>query len=278
MFDEADYICFLAKSISLGLYQSGGFYVVPEFISNKKAVYFPNLNYSPKFWKLIKKCKSKNLGDSYPTEALKEITSKIMPKKSKVLKKDGLEIELLNTDYGTSGSYFVKKKKIGTYKVYMTQRTDNTKVDFERTLLLAKLKIKNKDLAEIGSVNWHKRNGVAEYFFGKPSNLVSDDLILKSNKYLKKLGFYDNKLLSNLNLKEFTLQETNLLQYLRDNESKIVSFDKTAEILWKNNSYDKYSPQAMAKVIENMRNKIRGLGINKEVIFTKRGRGYIFQT
>lgn len=278
MFDEADYLCFLAKSISLGLYQSGGFYIVPEFTPNKLAVYFPDLNYSTKFWNLIKKCKSKNLGDNYPPNALKEIAAKIIAKESSVLKKDGLEIELLNTEYGTSGSYFTKKKRSGIYKVYVTQRIDNTKEDLQRTVLLVKLKIKNQDHAEIGTVNWHKRNGVAEYFFGKSNAFVSDDLVVKSNSYLKKLGFNNNKLLYNLNSNEFTPQETELLKYLKENEGKIVSFDKTAEILWKDNSYDKYSPQAMAKVIENMRKKIRGLGINKEVIFTKRGRGYVFQT
>ena len=72
----------------------------------------------------------------------------------------------------------------------------------------------------------------------------------------------------------FSPQEGRLLKCLQEKKGKIVSFDQTSQILWGRNSYDKYSPQAMAKVIENIRRKIQDQGINKEVIFTKRGKGY----
>lgn len=265
---EADYICFLAKNISRGLYQNGGFCVLPYLVNDKKAVYFPDLDYSKDFWNLIKKCRAMNLGEDFPEKAIKEVFKKLKNvKNSRLIKKDSLVINLLETEYGTPGSYFVNKNT-----VYMTQRIGNSKADFDRTLLSVKLKIKNKDKAEIGEINWYKRQGVIEYLFGKIKSKLSAIHIKDSNEYLNKFGFSQTEI--KINYKIFTKQEENLIKELISLNGEILTFDQTAEILWRDNSFDKYSPQAMAKVIENLRKKIRNQGINRELIFTKRGRGY----
>jgi len=60
------------------------------------------------------------------------------------------------------------------------------------------------------------------------------------------------------------------------NAGQIVSFDDMADIIWKDNSDQKFSLEAIAKIIQNIRIKIRTLGIIKEIIFTKRGSGYLY--
>ncbi len=262
--NEANYICFIAKDITLGHYQRGGYYVLPEFNSHKKAVYFPDLNYSAKFWSLISKCKACDLGDKFPKAAVDEVNSKINAKKSKKLTYDGITFDLLNTEYGTIGAYD---------KNIMTQRIGNTKEEFEKTFTLMKLLLQNKDRGEIGDVVWHKRNAVIEYLFGKLKPADSLELAKKSNEYLESLGFGEKIKIPKLN--NLTGQEEDVLNLLQANQGSIVSFDEVANVLWKDNIDDKFSLEAMAKVVQNVRKKIKATGINKEVIFTKRGSGYL---
>lgn len=264
---EADYLCFLAKNITFGLYQNGGYYVLSEFNSHKNAVYFPDLNYSSKFWGLISKCSACDLGDKFPKEAVAEVARKIKANKSKRITYEGITFDLLETKYGTVGSY---------HKNVMTLRTGNTKEDFAKTFTLMNLLLKNKDRGEIGSVVWHKRNAVVEYLFGKFKSPESIEIARKSEKYLEKLGFSIKTEIPKL--KNLTRQEQDVLNILHANSGKIVSFDEIAEVLWKEKSDDKFSLEAMAKVIENLRKKIKQVGINKEIIFTKRGSGYLLSS
>lgn len=261
---ETDYICFLAKDITLGYFQDGGYYVLPYFDKHKKSVYFPDLNYSNKFWRLITNSKSINLGDEFPIEAIDEIKSKISPKNSKMVIYEGIKIKLLETEYGTVGSY---------YKNIMTQRIGSSKDDFNKTFTMMKLLLSNKDKAEIGNIVWHKRNAVVEYLFGAEKFNNSVKLTTDSNKYLEKLGFYKKLILPKLN--SLTIQEEKVWELLQNNAGEIVSFDQVANELWQDMAEEKFSLEAMAKVIENIRKKIRDKGINKEIIYTKRGRGYI---
>lgn len=261
---EADYICFLAKDITLEYFQNGGFYVLPEFNNDRKAVYFPNLNYTSKFWSLISKCKARDLGDVFPKEAVAEVASKIKLNKSKRITHDGITFDLLETEYGTVGSYD---------KYVMTHRKDNSRQEFEKTFTLMKLLLKNKDRGEIGDVIWHKRNAIIEYLFGKFKSKESLELAKQSEKYLEKLGFGSK--IEIPEIKSLTRQEEDVLNLLKRNQGEIVTFDEVANCLWKERSDDKFSLEAMAKVVENLRKKIKAKRINKELIFTKRGSGYL---
>lgn len=260
---EAEYICFLAKAITKDYFPIGGFLVLSRLINDPKSVYFPDLSYSKEFWSAIKRSKSNNLGDVYPKSAVDEVVSKLPHNNSSKLINN---IELLETEYGTCGSYHVNKK------IFMTKRSGDSEAEFEKTFLLAKIKIKNKDIAEMGTINWIKRQAVLEYFHGETKSKLSSSDIKEGKEYLKKLGFPEKDVL--INFKSFTKQEENLLKKLIETKGEIISFDDTADILWGEDSFDKYSPAAMAKVIENIRRKIKDQGINKELVFTKRGKGY----
>lgn len=263
---EADYICFIAKDITRGLFQNGGFYVVPEPTKHPRGVYFPDLNYSSKFWRLISKCKVCDLGDAFPKSAVIEVKSKIKAKKSKRVTHSGVTFELLETEYGTTGSF---------NKYVMTNRIGNSKQEFEKTFTLMALLLKNKDRGEIGDIVWHKRNAVIEYIFGKFKSKQSIELEKKSQTYLEKLGFKQEEIKININNPIFTKQEKDVLGALIRNSGQIITFDEVADTIWKEEADNKFSLVAIAKIIQNIRIKIRAIGINKEVIYTKRGSGYL---
>lgn len=270
----------------MGFFKESSYCVLPYFTNHNKAVYFPNLNYSENFWNKIKKTKYVDLVDQFPKSCVNEVLSKLdtfpnsevdldynkLTKKYNKYTREVNEIEILETKFGTVGSYYAKNEKI-----YMTQKSGNESKNFEKTLILAIMKHKNKDVGELGSLVWHKRIAVAEYFLGKLKDYVPQKYKVDSKKYLQKLGFDIKIDMSKINTKKFTVQEENVFNTLYRHRGEVVSFDTLANVLWEDKADEKYSLEAMAKVIENLRKKIINQGINKEIIVTKRGKGYFLQ-
>lgn len=69
-----------------------------------------------------------------------------------------------------------------------------------------------------------------------------------------------------------------VLKLIIKNKDKVVTFDEIAENIWQEQVDDKFSLESLAKIIQNLRNKIRNQGVKKEVIFTKRGNGYLLSS
>jgi len=316
---EAQYICFIAKNITLKRYSGGNYYVLPhQDNGNQRAVFFPNLPYSKNFWRVINFCASDSLSHSFPKEATGEVRELLSKYKKNTYQKECLKIaedwkkienkffndidkflnfkmalskiekiNILITPFGTLGSF--NPPRVGNnFNLIITSRVDFPAGNIGAGILQNLYIVQNKTGGEIGSGDYLKRMSAIEFIFKNtvfskyypsfenPDNdkfSVSSSLPTKSNAYLKKLGFPQEKI-DLLKSEIFSPQEGRLLKCLQEKKGKIVSFDQTSQILWGRNSYDKYSPQAMAKVIENIRRKIKDQGINKEVIFTKRGKGY----
>lgn len=100
--------------------------------------------------------------------------------------------------------------------------------------------------------------------FGRIDNKISvDDLTINlSNKTVERAG-------KNINL---TAKEYELLEFLMLNKDKIVSREQLQEHVW-DFDYEGYS-NVIDVLIKNIRKKI-DLGDSKQVIFTKRGLGYV---
>lgn len=215
-----------------------------------------------------------------------DLTNKFLCFKKELQKVDGIDI--LITPFGTLGSF--NPPRIGAkFNLLATSRVDFPAGNIAAIILQNLYIVKNKWGGEIGENAYVKRMAAIDFIFtstafcefypnypdsGKIQFSLPKKLIEKSNRYLNKLGFPPQEIKLDLENGTFTPQETELLKYLLQHKEKLVSFDTTAKILWGKDSYDKYSPQAMAKVIENIRRKIKNQGINKEVIFTQRGKGY----
>lgn len=74
---------------------------------------------------------------------------------------------------------------------------------------------------------------------------------------------------------ELSKNEFKLLNILIKNENKIVSREELLEELWDNITF--VDDNTLTVNITRIRNKLKGLGVN-EIISTKRGIGYIFQS
>jgi hypothetical protein len=72
-----------------------------------------------------------------------------------------------------------------------------------------------------------------------------------------------------------TKNQTNILQVLLESEGSIVSFDELAKIMWEEDHIEKYSLSSITKMVHLLRQGLKSNGLLKEVIFTKRGKGYI---
>lgn len=318
---EAQYICFLAKGITLGEYQNNGFSVVPNpDTKNPKSVYFPDLNYSPKFWRSIISNPNRNLSHLFPKPAIEEVKEKLskykvgkykkeigrIKKEWKYIEKDFFkdvcrfldfekalskidEINILITPYGTIGS-FNPPRTGNKFKLFVTSRVDIPAGNIAAGILQNLYIIENNIGGEIGEDKYIKRmsaiafifeNTIFKKYYPTYKNLLKNDFscnletINKSNAYLEKLGFKQEEIKIDINNPIFTKQEKEVLGALIRNKGQVVSFDQMAEIIWKDNTDQKFSLEAMAKIIQDIRIKIRTLGINKEVIFTKRGSGYL---
>lgn len=318
---EAQYICFLAKSITLAEYQNNGFTVLPNLDSkNPRSVYFPDLDYSTKFWRSIISNPNRNLSHLFPKPAIAEVKEKLSKYKVDKYKKDienikkewkkiektffkdvnnflnfekSLakidEINILLTPYGTIGSF--NPPRVGNkFKLFVTSRVDMPVGNIAAGILQNLYIIENNIGGEIGEDKYIKRMSAIAFLFENTKffkyypnykNLLKNNfdldikLLNKSNEYLEKLGFNQQEIKIDVNNQIFTKQEKEVLGALIRNKGQVVSFDQMAELIWKNNADQKFSLEAMAKIIQNIRIKIRTLGINKEVIFTKRGNGYL---
>jgi len=73
----------------------------------------------------------------------------------------------------------------------------------------------------------------------------------------------------------FTSVEQQILTQLIQKRENIVSFEEMADIMWKRESIERYSPWAIAKMMQRLKHKLCLLGVVPELIQTKRKRGYV---
>lgn len=199
------------------------------------------------------------------------------------------KIKILITPYGTIGSF--NPSRVGNnFNLMVTSRVDVPAGNIAHLILQNLYIIKTRIGGEIGDGNYTKRmsamtflmtNTVFKKYYPdftdltKPSFNINQKYLDRSKKYLDRLGFGHIQANFLTKVSDFTKQEEEVITLLQNHAGKIVSFDSVAKALWGKDSFDKFSLEAMAKVIENIRRKIKSFGVNKEVIFTKRGKGYL---
>jgi len=233
---QAEYLCFLAKSIVDKRYQSNGFFVLPYLVKNhSKTIHFPDLNYSPSFWKAIKNSKNNHYGVKFPSTAVKEaknllksssliknpINSKLKKSwptiektltnliqnnlKAPHLLKSIDSINLLPCQFGTESSYHPTKQAQAIH-LNLTHRLDFPASNIIKIILLSLQAINTKTVAEIGQINWHQRNATINFILnnipslkkvGQQSSVrITKKIIKDSQAYLNKLGFPQDSPLS----------------------------------------------------------------------------------
>jgi hypothetical protein len=328
---HASLICFNAKSICKGLYQKGGFSILPHLpCGHYRSVYFPDLDISSKFWKSISTI-APDYGGKFRRSLSKEIEDQLKlykwpadfgERKQKIIEgwnkiesdffndietflshsKNDLckikEIEVLITPFGTAGSYMVYNDGNGEFRLTLSCRMDMDEGNIARIILNGLYKI-GHDRSEIGEISWYERMGTVEYLmnyavFSKywKSVMISDEKLIKYSRdseiYLVKLGFPNDTQIRVLDTNDivingemnnglFTAQEKGVLIEMLINRNKIYSYDEIADILWEDDSDAKFSLYAIAKVIENIRRKLKYQGLQGNLIKTVRGKGYYYR-
>lgn len=230
---QANYLCFLAKNIINNRYQTNDFYVLPYFVKNhSKTVYFPNLNYSPRFWQTLNQSKNDHYSLPFPQTAVLE--AKTLLKNSSLVKtpssslkttwpklevtltnliqkdlkaphllKKITTINLLPTLFGTQGSYHPTKKD-STIHLNLTHRLDFNSSSILNTILLSLYATRTQTIAELGQRTWFERNATIDFLFQNTATLktlkhqtqtqITQKIIKDSHQYLIKLGFPSHSL------------------------------------------------------------------------------------
>lgn len=202
------------------------------------------------------------------------------------------EINILLTPYGTRGSF--NPPRVGDkFKLFVTSRIDMGAGNIAMLILQNLFIIKTRLGGEINTNEYLRRMASTAFLFKhtyfKKYYKDFEDLLDTSYDYnekelndstafLTKLGFPLKEIVIDLIDRNFTKQELNVLKLLIKNKNKVVTFDEIAENIWQEQVDDKFSLESLAKIIQNLRNKIRNQGIKKEVIFTKRGKGYLISS
>ncbi len=300
---QAEYLCFLAKGLHMGLYTDNGFLVLPKPVKNSlKSVVFPDFNFSPKFWQAISSCHHVDLIKPFPKPAVSEAIALVpqntaypapagidqdihnfINKLSKIIPGTKIptvnSIKILLTPYGTSGSFYPQKCR-GYWNIYLTYRFDLDPKIIYQTIFQAYITIITKINAEVGQKPWFVRQGIGDFFFKLhfPSVKINQPFTVKqladSKAFLKKLNLYSPILKTQEPDQLLSPQEKKLYQILISNSGRVVTYDEISQSLWEDQSYQKFSLFAISKVIEGLRKKTSVSGLPPDLIRTARGRGY----
>ena len=227
-----------------------------------------------------------------------ELTHKMFPQISYVEK-----ISVYLTRYGTRASYSPLNNEI---IVLLRQDKGIEQIGFCILASLFSKTVGNVDnnMTQEHSYTWIEKQKMLDYLmqhsayknlFPGYRSLIDDlrhnhmpkEISDKSAEIYTKLGFPPKLYISISNdevyfekqkITNLSNSEKKALHLLIKNEEQVVSFDTLAEEIWGTDSYNFYSQEAIIKIIERVRKSIKSLGINKEVIITKRKQGYIFQS
>jgi hypothetical protein len=206
-------------------------------------------------------------------------------------------LTVIPTKFGTGASHFMNKNESGV-NLTVTYRLDKGYVYALRGLLSVLVQLTMED-DDTNINNWRLRIGVADFlafdtvfnkfFEGKMNRTLQfideykGELIEDAITYFAKMGYplesmfkaeKEGILFNNKPIIGLSNKEIEVLELLIDRKRQIVTFDQLGEMYWKNEP-DKFSLQALAKLIEKLRRSLEKNGINESYIRTVRKRGYL---
>lgn len=295
----ANYYCFLAKHIQNGFYQKQHFIVLPYLSDCFQSVFFPNLKLNSGFWHQIKNCPNSSVARPFPQKAVEYITSKFPPA-AKSERKENIPTDLFNqpliaselnrissitvlpTQFGTKSSFHFQKKA-GKYQVFMTLRSDQPRETIDQSLLNIALLIKNP---QFGYELFSERRAIVDFLTNaKKEREQNNRELADSLSYLNKLGFGQKKAIKRVQGEIFVSSKL-ARRYLSSQEylvldnlflKKTLSIEEIGNILWPNDP-DKFSPWAITQLVHRLKNKIKAMGVNENIIFSQRSKGYFLTT
>jgi hypothetical protein len=222
-----------------------------------------------------------------------QITKVVFPKV------DISTVEIRLTRFGSLSSFDKRNNDL-----YLQIRYD-TDISFLAEAIVSALVIDQlkKRKSEWQDKGWEEREATIDNLFtiGSYSKLFSNymptlvivrakkqgNLVQISNNYLNKLGVKkeelfkidnDSVLINGASANSIlTATENKILACLVTNRNKFVSYDELSYVWWEQSNMEKYSPWALAKMIERLRKKLIRFGVSPNLIRVKRKYGYILE-
>lgn len=309
----AKLICFNARSIQLGLYAQNGYLVLPyPMPSQPQTVYFPDFSYTKNFWYQLQKLHDYSLAAKYPDQAIAEVKPCLhkydFPDASKLISEWGnqspkflamlptyfspdflskvKDITILLTEFGTLGSFSKKTHPDGTFSLVCSSRIDFPISNTFNIIIQGLILCLQSGYNDLGTIGWHQRQALVTYlttqtqlgqFISSPTPPPLDQNIYqKSSANLSRLGYPAKISLTPSKLANLlTPHELRLFTCLYFNQNTLVNFDDAGTAVWQEQVDEKYSLYALAKLVENLRRKIRSSGTNSDHLRTFRKRGYM---
>lgn len=310
---NAKHLCFTARSIQLQLFAADDLIVVPtEKPSHPQTVVFPDFSYSHSFWQEVASLQSYSLTDYYPKTLIQETQRLLLNTDyqlqsvppayeakikifwnvlGKILDPNLVAkittITILATTIGTNGSFsFTQDEKSGNYSLICTARADLPIEYLYLSILEGIISCTQPGYTDLGTDGYEHRKAIAQIFklhpeinhyisISSPQPLPLPTRIL-SKQYLKKIGYPEPVIAIQPDQLPLTISEKKVLLLFQNHPQEVITQNQIAFVLWEELSYEKFSLYAIADVLKSLRRKIKQQGINKEILFTIRGKGYLY--
>jgi len=213
-------------------------------------------------------------------------------------------VDVIVTKVGSLGSYS-RLKSDGSIQIVYREDVDISVI--AESILTSFIRetdiLKNPfiKMQQMKTVDWLIQENVVDFIMRTPklkklfpgyittmnASLVDkeSDLYQQTKMYLTELGLPQEQALKikngsvyyaidNKELKGLTQQEEKLLKLLIEKVGHTVSYDEIAEVLWEEDYINKFSLNAINKLVYELRAKLRLLKVTGVILHTVRGKGY----
>lgn len=196
-------------------------------------------------------------------------------------------VEICLTTLGTMGSFTTLQKDPYVFRLYTRSDLD-TPIRSYLGMLIREV-YPNRPWVEYQSLQnfLAASTNISKVLNLKPIRdlsiaIFNERMLIDNDRIYKELGFSLKRTISirrnNIELEGYgivdilTKNEDKILKLILENGKNITTIENIGESLWQNP--DNFSLQAITKLIERIRSKLKILGLNKNIIHTVHGKGY----
>lgn len=285
---EATRLCYRYtwRDIEFGFFQANRFYVLPKLPAKfrDRIVFYPEKIEPSSALRPYQKAFQTKLS------VMQKLATIYLPKVQKFItgnvSKRNYKMAIAPTFVGSVGQYdFFPNENITVYP-----RFDRTMEEIFCLILTAIIEyempkpVKQQDWVQKQTITKRLFADVAfRSIFPKIKDMTeileentSGERAIQSAKYLLALGHPIVPLLNDVDsLILSSSEEQKLIQLFVSKRSKLVTYPEIALALWSSNAAQKYSPFAIAKLVERLRASLQNNSVPRNIIESYRGKGYV---
>ena len=271
------------ENISLAIINISMFGDISSFIHTLSQY---RLKYTTKFTSIV-------FSNLYPLSSILTSDNDFLARSLKIIETiNSSDCHILLADFARRFKYIVKQKQadqiyklsgghIGLIKsLYLYAHSNHKTVFSDTEMLISDGKIKARlqkiyqDLPQDTVQKLYKNGRLEQDFILNKFNLLHDGQFLCPLfiKYIKEKGVVNSD--DNVLMQFFSSSELDVLSFLKENHSKLITREETAQKLWKEQWEENYSDWALDQIIHRIRKKIKTHKLQYR-LKTKKGQGFI---